>query len=140
MMGWSLVLPLLKRLLPLKTLARLMWCEGRRDRSPRREHDIARLSFALCRLRPPHFRSNCLERGLLAYRYFARANADPRLVIGVATSEEGLVGHAWVTIDDRPVRESDADMRRFIAVAKFGPRGVLLEGSPDGTGRFDTWA
>jgi Transglutaminase-like superfamily len=140
MAAWSLVVPLLKRVLPLKALARLMWTEGRRGRSPRRERDIVRFSFVLARLRPPRFRSNCLERSLLAYRFLAQTDADPHLVIAVSTSESGLVGHAWVTVDDRPVHDSAADVSRFLSIAEFGARGLLLEGSRgEGVGRLKSW-
>ena len=141
MAGWSLLVPLLKRLLPLKALTRLMWSEGRAGRSRAREREIVRLSFVLARLRPPSFRSNCLERSLLAYRFLAQVNADPHLVIAVSGSDRGLVGHAWVTLDDRPVHDSPAEIGEFVPIGEFGARGLLLEGSGDGgLGRLKSWA
>jgi hypothetical protein len=141
MAGWSLLVPLLKRLLPLKALTRLMWAEGRRVRSPERERQIMRLSFLLARLRPPSFRSNCLERSLLAYRFLAQLNADPRLVIAVSASESGVVGHAWVTVDDRPVHDSAAEIRQFVSIAEFGAKGLLLGGThEEGLDRLRSWA
>jgi hypothetical protein len=131
--GWSLFLPLLKRLVPLQTLARAMWTDPRWGRSPKLECDIVRFSFVLARLRPPRFRSNCLERSLLAYRFLAQASADPHLVIAVSAAEDSLIGHAWVTIDGRPVHDSTADTSQFVSIAEFGPRGLLLEGSREAT-------
>jgi hypothetical protein len=49
---------------------------------------------------------NCLERSLVAYRFLGRAGASPQLVIGVARDERGVRGHAWVTVDGRPIGES----------------------------------
>ena len=141
MAGWSLLLPLLKHQLPLKTLTRLMWAEGRRGRSTEREREIVWLSLVVTRLRPRSFRSNCLERSLLAYRFLAQVNADPHLVIAVSPSERGLVGHAWVTVEDRPVHDSAAAISQFVSIAEFGERGRLLEGNHDGSlDRLRTWA
>ena len=141
MASWSLLLPVLKRLLPIKTLARLMWSEGRRAQSPDREREIVWLSSVVARLRPPSFESNCLERSLLAYRYLAQVNADPHLVIAVSPSENGLVGHAWVTIDNRPVHDSAAAIRPFVSIGEFGARGLLLEGNRErSVDQVKTWA
>jgi Transglutaminase-like superfamily len=131
MAGWSLLLPLLKRVLPLKKLTRLMWAEGRGGRSLEREREIARLSVVLTRLRPPRFQSNCLERSLLAYRFLSQANVDPHLVIAVSALEDRLVGHAWVTVDGRPVHDSPAEVREFVSVVEFGAEGRALDGGRD---------
>ena len=139
--GWSLLLPVLKHRLPLQALTRLMWTEGRRGRSPEREDEIVRLSSVLTRLRPPRFRSNCLERSLLAYRFLAQIDADPHLVIAVTTSQSGLLGHAWVTLDDVPIHDSAVDIDHFVPVGEFGARGLLLAGDRDGRiGRLKSWA
>lgn len=127
MAAWSLTLPVLKRVMPLRSLVKLMWTEGRVERSPNHERAIAELSSKLTRLRPGH-RGNCLERSLLAYRYLAHSNADPRLVIAVKAADEKVVGHAWICIDDRPFHESLAQVRDFLPVAEFGARGVLVSG------------
>jgi Transglutaminase-like superfamily len=127
MAAWSLTLPVLKRVMPLRSLVRLMWTEGRVERSPNHEQAIAELSSKLTRLRPG-LRGNCLERSLLAYRYLARSNADPRLVIAVKAAEEHVVGHAWVRVDDRPLHESLAQVREFVPVAEFGAGGDLVPG------------
>jgi len=123
MAGWSITLPLLKRVLPLRTLVQLTWVGGTRGRASAREQQIVRLSALLPRFRFPHFRANCLERSLLAYRFLAEANANPTLVIAVRRAEAEVVGHAWVAVDGRPVHESEAAVRDFVPLVEFGSRG-----------------
>jgi len=132
MAGWSLVLPLLKRVMPLRSLVKLMWLDGRVQRSADREAAIAELSARLTRLRPS-FHANCLERSLLAYRYLAEVNADPRLVIAVSAREDGVVGHAWVTVDDRPVHDWDVDVAEFAPIAEFGTGGLVAKAGREST-------
>ena len=124
--AWSAALPLLKRVVPLLKLARLAWAGGAGGRNPRREREIVRLSGALPRLRLARSGANCLERSLLAYRFLAQANADPRLVVGVRREEGAMVGHAWVTLDGRPVHDTEAAVRQFVPVVEFGPDGLPL--------------
>jgi Transglutaminase-like superfamily len=126
MSSWALALPVLKRIVPLRRLAEVMRNEARGPRDPLSERQIVALSSLLAR-RPPRFRANCLERSLLAYRFLARANADPRLVVGVRSGEQGLLGHAWVTVDGEPIHESVAAISGFSALVEFGPQGDTPE-------------
>ena len=122
MAPWVLLLPALKRLLPLPRLARLMWIDPRSSR-PSQAQDVFALSGSLTRLLRIRSSSNCLERSLLAYRYLAAAGCDPELVIGVARPNDAEIqGHAWIELRGRPVREPD-DVDRFIRVVGFGTRG-----------------
>jgi hypothetical protein len=124
--GWSAALPLLKRVVPLRRLAPLAWAEGAGGRNARREREIVRLSGALPRLRLARGGGNCLERSLLAYRFLAQANADPRLVVGVRREEGAMIGHAWVRVDGRPVHDTEAAVRQFIPIVEFGPDGLPI--------------
>jgi len=124
--AWSAALPVLKRVVPLLRLAPLAWAEGTGGRSARGEREIVRLSGALPRLRLARGGANCLERSLLAYRFLAQANADPRLVVGVRLVEGAMVGHAWVTVDGRPVHDTEAAVRQFVPLVEFGPGGLPL--------------
>lgn len=126
MAAWSLVLPLLKRFVPLRTLVRLAWAAGTGARASARERQVVRLSGALPRLRLPRREANCLDRSLLAYRFLAEANANPTLVVAVRRSEDSVVGHAWVTIDGRPVHESEAAVGEYVPLVEFGPGGLPL--------------
>ena len=66
---------------------------------------------------------NCLERSLILYRYLARANADPRLVVGMSKAHEFL-GHVWVTVDGRPLLDTPETLRAYTVVVRFGARGA----------------
>jgi hypothetical protein len=122
----SILLPVLKRVLPLRRLAPLMWTTGQDERSEEQERRIIALSARITRLRP-RLRSNCLERSLLAYRFLARAGADPHLVVGVSTLEGAIVGHAWVTLDGEPVHERREAVESFARLIEFGPGGEASE-------------
>ena len=118
--GWLCVLPVLKRRLPLARLVRLMWLEPRGGaRDPVQERRTIR---AVARLSRAHG-GNCLERSLVLYRYLARANADPRLVVGMARPDEYL-GHVWVTVDGQPLLETPESLAPYTDVAGFGRGGA----------------
>ena len=104
---WMAVLRMAKLVVPLPYLVRAV---RRRARSgPRDAGREARLIATIDRV-AAHMRlgveDNCLERSLVAYRFLAGAGASPELVVGVARDERGVRGHAWVTVDGRPVGES----------------------------------
>jgi hypothetical protein len=106
MAGWRLVLPLLKRRLPLPRLVRLMWLgERARPVTPEREARIADLARTVYRSDRASRRGNCLERSLVLYRYLSAAGADPHLVVGMRGGEAAVRGHAWVTVRGEPVEE-----------------------------------
>jgi hypothetical protein len=87
--------------------------------------------------RPPGARDNCLERGLVAYRYLARAGASPELVIGVAKSAQGVHGHVWVTIDGRAVHDSPATLAGFEPILVVKSDGSLIGTPPPRATSFD---
>lgn len=120
--AWSLVLPVLKRLLPLPSLVRLMSGKGSGRRSDAREEQVVRSARRVYRMRRP---GSCLERSLLVYRYLSNANADPRLVIGVRREDSDVIGHAWVLVDGSPLYESSASLELFSTVVEFAPDGSI---------------
>jgi Transglutaminase-like superfamily/Coenzyme PQQ synthesis protein D (PqqD) len=120
MSAWSLVLPVLKHVLPLPTLVRLMARPAEGSRSADAEEQIVKWARRVYRLRKP---GTCLERSLLAYRYLSRAGAAPRLVLGMEREERGLLGHAWVLLDDTPLYQSHASLEAFLPVVEFAPDG-----------------
>ena len=70
---------------------------------------------------------NCLERGLIAYRYLGAAGASPTLVVGLGRGERGgIIGHAWVLLDGRPAGESESAIAEYTPVFSFAPDGSLL--------------
>ena len=129
---WSLVLPALKHLVPLPSLVRLMARDPRGVRSPARERLVARVAGRLYRRRQP---GTCLERSLLAYRYLSRANADPRLVIGVRRNDRSVIGHAWVLVDGSPLYESAETLDSFVPVVAFSSDGYATT-AVDATARM----
>jgi hypothetical protein len=131
MTGWTLALPVAKRLLPFERLARGMWRDGSRER--RREHEpfLIRLASRLTRFSG----SNCLERSLILYRYLGRAGAEPTLVLGVGRGDrQRRLGHAWVVVDGVPLIDSQADLAAYEPVVAFGP-GARRLSDPATSGR-----
>jgi hypothetical protein len=124
MAAWAAVLPLLKHLVPLETLARVMWSAPVTSRKPEADKIVA-LSRALTR-RPPRARGRCYEQSLLAYRFLSKHGADPRLVAAVRKEGRSMVGHAWVTVDGVPVGEAET-IDDFVPLAVYGRGGRLEE-------------
>jgi hypothetical protein len=127
-MGWACVLPLLKRLLPIRPLVRLMWRDARRLPDPAREERVVVFARWACRVIRWRDGGNCLERGLIAYRFLLEAGAEPTLVVGVGRDAAAdVIGHAWVLLDGRPAGDSDSTIRGYVPVFAFGPNGALLK-------------
>jgi hypothetical protein len=123
MVGWRMVLPVLKWTLPLPRLARLMWTPSSgKQREPAREERIATLARGLSGPRRGGRFDNCLERSLVAYRYLSRAGAEPELVVGV-TRDRPVRGHAWVRLDGEPVGDS---VDEFEEMTAFGRDGTIV--------------
>lgn len=119
---WSVALPVFRRILPVQRLAALMWDEPATPGSPALQRATAELAAKLTRLRL-RGRANCLERSLLAFRFLARAGAEPSLVLGAATRDGEISGHAWVVVDGSPVLESPAALDQFLPLVEFGRNG-----------------
>ena len=132
MAPWSLAVPVLKHTLPLPTLVRLMWSAGSGPRDRPREEAIAKAAWWASRIQPRRFPDNCLERSLVAYRYLARAGANPWLVLGVRHAGTQVIGHAWVTVDGTPIHDSADAVRSFAELVRFGPRGRAIDGAGQG--------
>ncbi len=120
-----LLLGLLKHFVPLRWLARWVWCPpaGRRDREA--ERHLAASVFRLSQLVGLPDR-DCLQRSLLLYRVLSRAGAEPKLVVGFDHVAGRIVGHAWVIIDGHTVSEPQIDLLRYSPAFSFGSQGMLL--------------
>jgi len=133
LLSWSLVLPLLKRVVPLKKLAPFMWSLPSGSPDTEREQKIA----AVVRWIYIFIFSNeksCLERSLLLYRFLSRNNQDPRLVTGMRRTETGQWnGHAWIEVDGKPFEETITHVQDFRALIFFGPEGVMEQAVSDST-------
>ena len=120
MAGWRLVLPLMKRRLPLARLVRLMWRgEQARPTTPQREARIAGLARVVYRSDHVSRRGNCLERSLVLYRYLSAAGADPQLVVGIRSGEAAVRGHAWITVRGEPIEEPPQSLDGLTEVVSF---------------------
>ena len=117
---WAAVLPVLKRLVALDTLARLMWADSDREARPETVK-VLELSALLAR-RAGRSHGTCYERSLLAYRFLAQRGADPRLVVAVKQNGGAVSGHAWVAVGGVPIGER-ASVAEFVPVAVYGRRG-----------------
>jgi hypothetical protein len=142
--GWALVLPGLKHVVPVKSLAMMMRRSPNSPKSPQSpNHQIANspnlrdialeqriLVFARWAARLIRWRSggNCLERGLIAYRYLGAAGANPTLVVGLSRADRGgIIGHAWVLLDGKPAGESESAVSVYTPVFAFDAQGRLVE-------------
>jgi hypothetical protein len=127
--AWALVLPALKRLLPLPALARLMWVRPRvARRDAARERHVSGLVRRVYRSGLVARDDNCLERSLQTYRCLARLNAQPTLVAGVRREDERVLGHVWVTVDGVPVAESEEGLAPYSPIVAFGAEGARQAG------------
>jgi hypothetical protein len=68
---------------------------------------------------------DCLQRSLLLYRVLSRAGAAPTLVIGFRRINGGILGHAWVVVDNQPVIE-EAELLQYSPAFGFGARGAFF--------------
>ena len=133
MLGWAAVLPIVKHAVSIRTLVTLMRRSARGAggvRDAAREDQIVTLARWACRLTRWSSGGNCLERGLITYRFLGAANAQPSLVVGIGRGERGEIrGHAWVLVDGKPAGESLASVSEFETVLTFGPDGEPLRTS-----------
>jgi Transglutaminase-like superfamily len=120
MVGWRLVLPLLKGRLSLTRLVRLMWRGERAGPvTAAREARVAEIARVVYRSEHVSRQGNCLERSLVLYRYLSAAGADPHLVVGMRGSEAPVRGHAWVTVRGEPVEEPPQSLEGLTRVISF---------------------
>jgi hypothetical protein len=133
MAGWALVLPVLKRVVPLPALARFLWTYSPGHQpQPEREQNIARVARWIYGRRPASGRGHCLERGLLLYRLLSRTHSGVQLVVGMRRMSGGWRGHAWVLVDHQPFDEVVPASQEFSPLFILGPDGRV---QPVGTGQ-----
>lgn len=124
--AWAVILPVLKHAIPVRSLASVMHLAPRSgERNLAHEHRV--VVFARWAARLTRWRSggNCLERGLIAYRYLSAAGAQPTLVVGIGRGETGVMGHAWVLVDGQLVGEPQSSIQPYTPVFAFGPDGRM---------------
>lgn len=118
---WATVVRVAKYAVPLRTLVRVMSPDPHHGRrSAERERRIALFADWASRVARPRSPGNCLERSLVSYRFLIRAHADPQLVIGFRRDDTGVLGHAWVLVDGRPLGDSPAVVATYEVAMAFG--------------------
>jgi hypothetical protein len=125
-----LMIGLLKRVVPLRWLARWAWRPPSGPRNREAERRLAAGVFRLSQLTGLHDR-DCLHRSLLLYRVLSRAGADPTLVVGFQQMEGRILGHAWVIVDGQAVIEPEVNVSRFSPALGFGFKGAPLPAVAD---------
>ncbi|MDQ3995318.1 MAG: lasso peptide biosynthesis B2 protein [Actinomycetota bacterium] len=123
MLAWAAALPVLKRVLPLPTVVKLAARPRASHRYANREQEVAALARWLYARRPVRD-DNCLERSLVTYRFLSERGADPVLAIGVRKGADGVLGHAWVTVDGEPVYETPDELVDYATVVTFRADGA----------------
>jgi Transglutaminase-like superfamily len=122
--SWALFLPILKRIVPIKSLAKFLWSPSKKEKTPELEKKVAILVRWLYHFILPQ--KTCLERSLLLYHFLSKVNADPRLVTGMRRAEDhSWKGHAWILVGGKLFEESNASVEDFKTIAVFGPGGAM---------------
>jgi hypothetical protein len=124
MLAWRLVLPLLKRALPLPRLARLA-AGGPRRRLPFTPAQVVSVSHRLFSDRAAES-SDCLERSLLTYRFLLRTGVPAELVCGLRRADGAVVGHAWVVVAGAPVDEPPEVLAGYATLVAFDASGARV--------------
>jgi Transglutaminase-like superfamily len=120
MAAWRLVLPALKRRMPLPKLTHLMWRQAPAEPAgPAREARVVDLAAMVFRSEHPYRYGNCLERSLVLYRYLSAAGSDPELLVGMRRGENELEGHAWVVARGHAVGETPESLEGYGRVVAF---------------------
>jgi Transglutaminase-like superfamily len=125
LLAWRMALAVLKRTVPIATLARLMASPG--GRSPRNSQRIVELVDWLYAPRRGRELGNCLDRSLVLYRFLSHNEPGTRLVLGMRRGSSELEGHAWVISGDRSIGEAPAEGGGFVPLATFAADGRRLE-------------
>jgi hypothetical protein len=128
-LGWAMILPVLKHFVPVRSLAGMMRrTPGTAPRDGEREERIVTFARWAARLMRWNSGGNCLERGLIAYRYLSAAGANPTLVVGLGRAGRGdIIGHAWVLVDGKPAGEPLSSISEYTPVFAFDGDGRLLD-------------
>lgn len=119
MVSWAAALPVLKRRMSVTRLVETARPQGRTSARPETVIALARWVYRI-----PGFRDNCLEKSLVTYRYLPTGPNEYRLVLGVRRAEgEGPPGHAWLTIDGRPVHDAPGALADLVPILSFDEEG-----------------
>ena len=134
MLAWRTALPVLERVVPLRTLVRLMAPRSCvRDDREAKAHRIVYLAERVFDTRSSG--KNCLERSMVTYRYLSKTGVDPQLVIAFRKGAAPFLGHAWVTVDGMPMHDSPRALDEFEPLVTFSSAGQVRSFDPSETPR-----
>jgi len=126
-LAWTAAMPILKRVVPVRTLGRALRLRSTvSHRDHNRERRIVAFARWAARLVRLNDDGNCLERGLVAFRYLRQDGANPTLVFGVSRTDSSFMGHAWVVVDGRPVGERESTLASYTPIFAIGADGFLI--------------
>ena len=103
MAAWIAFLTIYGRVLPLRTVLRLLDTKKRRTRRVSAERLAAIADRIFDRADPRH--RSCWKRAAVLRRYLLLNGIETAVVFGVRKGEERLAGHAWLERDGRPFLE-----------------------------------
>ena len=113
---------ILKRIVPLRVLAKLAWRAPRaRANAPTEGETVARVIRAVNLLGWTD--RDCLQRSLLLYRLLSEIGRDPTLVVGMQRSGSTVRGHAWVMTGGRVIGEPIGHVEQYEPFCGFGRHG-----------------
>jgi hypothetical protein len=124
-MGWALILPILKRIFPLRTLAKFLWSAPKiPDRNFDQEQKIATVIRWIYVFVFSNEKS-CIQRSLILYRYLSLSHSNPQLYTGIRREKNDWKGHAWILVDGKPFGDFDSHLEDFRPLLSFGEHGVM---------------
>jgi hypothetical protein len=89
------------------------------------EREIRYTNATLCRL-PGRGRLACLPRSLALYRLARLRGIEARLHCGVRREGDGIVGHAWVTVDGAALLATDDDDAEWKETFTYPPKRPVV--------------
>jgi hypothetical protein len=115
-----LALPVLLRVSSVRRTVRLLTPHSPPARCAQGqiEHVVAAVDHIYLR-RPLRHYGPCLRRSLTLYYFLRRRGYPVRLALGACPSPNGLVAHAWLTLDGHPVFEPNS-VERYAVMAEWG--------------------
>lgn len=115
-----LALPILLRLCSVRSTVSVL--TPHRPCTQRSPVEVERVVAAVDRLylrRPLRHYGPCLRRSLTLYAFLQRRGLPVQVALGAYPGPDGLVAHAWLTLDGRPVYEPNS-VERYALMAEWG--------------------
>ena len=127
-MTWACVLPVLKRVMPIRSLVQLVWRDARLAPDADRDERVVVFARWACRLVRWRDGGNCLERGLIAYRFLLEGARGADTGDRHGTQRRGKRDRPCVGAVERQRRLENPrpPSRQYVPVFAFAPDGSLI--------------